>query len=130
MNSQSQSAGVEWIIEAYGCNAAALQDISELRLLFERLVSDLDLRPIGQSVWHRFPQTGGLTGFQLLTESHLACHTFPEHQSLCLNVFCCRPRPDWNVAGLLETQLGARSVRVRKIERGYDTDAAARTRIA
>ncbi len=130
MNSQPQSSGIEWIIEAYGCSAAALQDISELRCLFDRLISDLDLRPIGQSVWHRFPQTGGLTGFQLLTESHLACHTFPEHQSLCLNVFCCRPRPNWDVARILESELGSTSVRVRKIERHYAGEAAARTRIA
>ena len=52
----------------------------------------------------------GLTGLLLLAESHLACHTFPEHGSICLNLFCCKPRPDWDFAGELATRLGARAV--------------------
>ena len=55
--------------------------------------SAMDLHPLGKTSWHQFPNTGGITGVSLLTESHLACHTFPEYGSLCLNVFCCRPRP-------------------------------------
>ena len=37
----------------------------------------MDLHPLGKTSWHQFPNTGGITGVSLLTESHLACHTFP-----------------------------------------------------
>ena len=57
--------------------------------------------------------------FRSLAESHLACHTFPEYGSLCLNVFCCRPRPDWDFEGYLKNEFAAASVCVRRIERPY-----------
>lgn len=118
----SETGGIEWIIEAYNCDPAALQSLLKLRVLFERLAAILDLHPLGQSIWHRFPKTDGLTGFQLLTESHLACHTFPEYRSLCLNVFSCRRRRDWEFAQVLESEIGPCTVRVRRVLRQYEGD--------
>lgn len=111
--------GIEWIVEAQGCRPGALREESVLQSLFAAIVQDLDLHPVGETRWHQFPGNGGITGLCLLSESHLAVHTFPEHQSLCLNLFCCRPRPDWNFENELQNRLGAVQVRVRKILRPY-----------
>ena len=113
------SPGVEWVIEAHGCDGAGLAELPKLRALFADLVAAMALRPVGEPVWHQFPTTGGITGLCLLAESHLACHTFPEHQSICLNVFCCQPRPDWDFAGYFKREFGATVVNVRRIERPY-----------
>ena len=112
-------SGCEWLIEAHGCDAAGLADLNSLRGLFAGLVAGLDLHPVSDATWHQFPGTGGITGLCLLAESHLACHTFPEYQSLCLNVFCCRERPDWAFAEQLHLLFGAQRVDVRKLERPY-----------
>jgi S-adenosylmethionine decarboxylase len=119
-------SGLEWLVEAYGCDAAALSDLAKLRVLFSDLVAGLSLRPVGEAVWHQFPHTGGVTGLCLLAESHLACHTFPEHESICLNVFCCQPRPDWDFAGYLKREFGAASVSVRRMERSYTHERESR----
>ncbi len=115
------TSGCEWILEAYGCEPAGLADLEKLQTMFERLCQALDLHPVNAPVWHQFPVTGGITGLNLLAESHLACHTFPEHGSLCLNVFCCRARPEWDFAGFFEREFGASSVHVRRLERHYGT---------
>ena len=112
-------SGVEWIIEGYGCDPSRLRDLERLSLFFERVIEGMSLNPVAPTVWHQFPGTGGITGLCLLAESHLACHTFPEFASLCVNVFCCRPRPDWDFETCLKAEFGAASVRVRRIEREY-----------
>lgn len=115
-------SGCEWVVEAHGCDPAALSDRVYLEALFQRLIEGLDLHPVADPVWHQFPSTGGLTGLSLLAESHIACHTFPEYGSLCLNVFCCRSRPDWDFAGCLRREFGAGRVQVRRLERPYSAE--------
>jgi S-adenosylmethionine decarboxylase len=109
--------GTEWLIEAAGCNADALRDESILRSLFDRIMDDLGLRSVG-SIWHKFEGEGGITGLIALTESHLACHTYPEHGTATFNLYCCRTRPEWDWEGHLKDLLGAHEVVVQRIQRG------------
>jgi len=111
--------GCEWLVEAHGCDESALRNVTKLDALFTSLISELALHPVANTAWHQFPGPGGITGLSLLSESHIACHTFPEHRSLCLNLFCCRPRPEWKFVQYLMGEFGAGSVRVRRIDRPY-----------
>ncbi len=112
------SSGCEWIVEAHDCDPSSLANSETLRGLFARIVEGMKLHPVGEAQWHQFPG-GGMTGLALLQESHIACHTFPEYRSMCLNVFCCRPRPDWDFEANLRQDLGAGSVEVRRLDRPY-----------
>ena len=112
-------SGVEWVVEAYGCEPDALRDPHALGALVDELVGTLALRPVAPAQWHQFPGPAGITGLVLLAESHLALHTFPEHGSLCLNLFCCVPRAEWDWAAGLARHVGAASVRVRRLAREY-----------
>jgi S-adenosylmethionine decarboxylase len=118
-------SGIEWVVDAQGCSAKALTDSALLRELFEQIISALQLQPVGPTHWHQFPHTGGITGLCLLAESHLACHTFPEFGSLCLNLFCCVPREPWDFERALTKLFTASSVTVRTITRSYSADSAA-----
>jgi S-adenosylmethionine decarboxylase len=114
--------GLEWIVDAHGCDPASLVDPSKLATLFSDLTAALELHPLGDPKWHQFPPPGGFTGFLVLAESHLACHTFPEYGTLCLNLFCCRPRAEWSFVRYFMREFGAHSVRVRRIERPYQEE--------
>jgi S-adenosylmethionine decarboxylase len=112
-------SGIEWVVDAQGCSPGALSSLELLREVFDQIIAALRLRPVGETQWHQFPNTGGITGLCLLAESHLACHTFPEFGTLCLNLFCCTPREEWDFETMLATRFGATSVVVRTVTRSY-----------
>ncbi len=114
--------GTEWLIEATGCDAEELRDEQKLRSIMSTVVADLGLRVI-DSVWHKFRGEGGVTGLIALTESHLACHTYPEHCTATFNLYCCRTRPEWDWEGNLKAALLAKSVSVNRVERGEGAHA-------
>lgn len=111
--------GREWIVEAYGCDPVRLGDLGALQSLFHAAVAEIALHPVADAQWHQFPAPGGITGMLMLAESHLTVHTFPEHASLCVNLFCCTPRPAWLWEARLAEHVGASDVRVRTVERAY-----------
>ena len=116
--------GIEWVVDAHGCAPDSLRSPKLLRELFQQIISDLQLRPVGETLWHQFPNAGGITGLCLLAESHLTCHTFPEFRSLSLNLFCCVPRENWDFKGALTTTFGATSVTIRTLARSHNPTAA------
>lgn len=109
--------GAEWLIDAAGCDPELLASVSTIERLFDRIIADLDLHPLHEPKFHLFPPPGGITGFVVLTESHLACHTYPEHGVITLNLYCCRPRPEWTWREGLAEILGATDVEVRSVTR-------------
>lgn len=110
--------GCEWLVDASGCDPALLRAMPVLVELCERVVRELGLTVCGPPLWRGFPEPGGVTGLYLLSESHLSCHTWPEHGVATFNLFCCQRRRDWAWVDRLSELLGARAVQVRCLRRG------------
>jgi S-adenosylmethionine decarboxylase len=111
------TVGTEWLVEASGCDAESLRDTEILRAVFARAVRELRLQVVGEGHWHKFPGEGGVTGLAMLTESHLACHTYPEYGVATFNLYCCRERAAWPWEERLREMLGALVVNVSRIGR-------------
>src|SRR5262249_43243427 len=93
-------AGIEWLVDAGGCDPQRLANLGCLQQVCADLIQALKLNVVTEPQWHQFPPAdgsdqGGVTGLYLLSESHLACHTFPERCWATFNLYCCRRRPDW-----------------------------------
>lgn len=114
------TGGTEWLVDAIECDPERLRDMDTLLALGEMLVTALDLRVIGVPLLHRFGGPGGVTGLYLLSESHLAWHTYPEAGLCTINVYCCRPRPTLDWEALASDRLGARRVVVTMVRRGIE----------
>jgi S-adenosylmethionine decarboxylase len=111
------SVGQEWLVDCSGCRPAALRDLDRLQALFTALVTELGLTVVGAPQWHAFPGEGGVTGLALLSESHLAIHTFPEHGFAALSVYSCRDRAAPDFERLLQQHLEPKRVSVRVVKR-------------
>ena len=109
--------GTEWLIEASGCDSAALADLDRMRAVFNRVIGDLELNVLGEIQWRQFDHPGGVSGLALLSESHLTCHTYPEFRAATFNLYCCRNRASWSWEAMLKQMLGAAEVKVRVFER-------------
>lgn len=59
----------------------------ELVPLMEAVVKRLGLSEVGRS-FHQF-QPEGVTGVIVLSESHFSAHTYPEHDQVYVDLFCC-----------------------------------------
>lgn len=117
-------AGCEWLVDASGCAAERLRSLEVVRSVCERVVRELELQVVGAPLWRQFPEPGGVTGLCLLSESHLACHTWPERGLATFNLFCCRQRREWPWDARLRELLSAEHVSVRMMERGIEISEA------
>lgn len=109
---------MEWIVEAFDCDVDRLRDLELVTQLCDRVVVDLGLNVLGDPLTHRFPNPAGVTALYMLSESHLACHTYPEFCLATFNLYCCRARPPWDWQGMLAEMLGAGRVEVKQVPRG------------
>ena len=108
----------EYLVDARGCAVATLQSLPALRRLFERVVQDLALVPVGPGAWHVFPGPAGITGAWLLSDAHLTIHTYPEAGLAAINLYCRGRGAEWPWDAELEDLLGAATVGVRVLQRG------------
>ncbi len=114
--------GCEWVVDAFGCDPEALRDLETLQQICQQILGDLELTVVGQPMWHQFPGYAGVTGLFLLSESHLACHTYPEHGLATFNLYCCRNRPEWPWANVIHEFLGSERVTIVRVPRGQPGD--------
>ncbi|GIX31034.1 MAG: S-adenosylmethionine decarboxylase proenzyme [Porticoccaceae bacterium] len=59
----------------------------------------------------------GVTGILLLSESHLAIHTWPEYGYAAVDVFSCSGAP-WEALEELKERLDVEHIEVRELDRG------------
>ena len=114
--------GCEYVIDAFECDPGALRDLPTIRELCDAVVIALGLSVVGEPQWYQFPEPGGVTGLYLLSESHLACHTYPEVGFASFNLYCCREKTEWPWQEVLESAIGSLHVTVRRLPRGKQTD--------
>jgi S-adenosylmethionine decarboxylase len=110
--------GVQYIVDARGCDPEALRSLPRLQALFSQVLEELALEAAAPPVWYVFPGEGGITGMVLLTESHLTVHTFPESGCATFDLYCCRRSADWSWEARLRETLGATSVSLTRLARG------------
>ena len=119
--------GLHLLAELYECRCAPqlLADAGALRELCLAVCATPGLTPVGVA-FHQFGSAldpFGATGVVVLAESHLAVHTWPEIQTVTLDLYVCNFSQDNSAAARIDCQrlIGAFAparVRRRELERG------------
>ncbi len=70
------------------CDRGFLVDLAQLRAQCVAFCHEAGLEVVGDT-FYQFGGAGGVTGTVLLAESHIAIHTWPETNSVTLDVYVC-----------------------------------------
>jgi len=108
--------GVHLMVDGYGCNRSALEDINLIYDFLDHYPARMDMTKIMPPYVFRYngtvPEDWGISGFVLIAESHISIHTFPEKQYLSLDMFSCKP---------FDTRLAVEFVKERFQIQKYET---------
>lgn len=105
------------LAEVYGCPADILNDVRKIEevLVNAALEAGAEVREV---VFHKFsPQ--GVSGVVVISESHLAIHTWPELGYAALDVFTCGDRVNpWDACNYITRKFGAQNMTATEVDRG------------
>ncbi len=105
------------LAEVHGCEPQVLNDIGAV----ERIMVEAALNAgaeIREVAFHKFsPQ--GVSGVVVISESHLAVHTWPEHAYAAVDVFTCGDAVNpWDACRHIVEQFGAKQFTASETLRG------------
>jgi S-adenosylmethionine decarboxylase proenzyme len=85
-----QSVGTHVLVNVYDVpDIEQLKDLIVGRPLLDEIVRALSLNVVAQT-GHQFSPFGYSYAY-VLSESHFTIHTYPEHRSCYIDIFCCNP---------------------------------------
>jgi len=105
------------LAEIYGCDFAILNDIKKVEEIMVNAALEAGAE-VREFVFHKFsPQ--GVSGVVVISESHLAIHTWPELGYAAVDVFTCGEKVNpWDACKFLTEQFKAQHVDAKEVERG------------
>jgi len=112
-----QSLGRHVLAEIYGCRFEVLNDIKKVEDIMVNAALEAGAE-IREFVFHKFsPQ--GVSGVVVISESHLAIHTWPELGYAALDVFTCGDRVDpWDACNYVAEMFSAGDMKASEVKRG------------
>ena len=105
------------LVELRDCNAELLGDPTALKELLLEAVRRGG-GTIVTDVFHTF-SPHGVSGVIVIAESHVALHTWPEHNYAAVDIFSCGTKLDHaSIRDWIATGMGASDVEYRQLTRG------------
>lgn len=112
-----QSLGRHVLAEVYGCRFEVLNDIDKVQDIMVNAALEAGAE-VREMVFHKFsPQ--GVSGVVVISESHLAIHTWPELGYAAVDVFTCGERVNpWDACNYVAEMFEAETIDATEVKRG------------
>ena len=112
-----KALGRHVLVEIYGCKFSILNDLKKIEEIMVNAALEAGAE-VREFVFHKFsPQ--GVSGVVVISESHLAIHTWPELGYAAVDVFTCGEKVDpWDACKYLTEKFDAQQIDAKEVERG------------
>lgn len=112
-----KALGRHVLAEIHGCDFDILNDLKKVEEIMVNAALEAGAE-VREFVFHKFsPQ--GVSGVVVISESHLAIHTWPELGYAAVDVFTCGDKVDpWDACKFLTEKFNAQQVDAKEVERG------------
>ena len=111
-------------------NDRLLYDPTTIRKFFDIIIEASGMKAVGALEFFDFPQRkqvvssdvedfGGVTAFQILAESHLSIHTYPNIRAFSLDLFSCRGFDTDLVVKLVHTGIDGGIMKNKVVKRSF-----------
>lgn len=109
--------GTHLLIEFYNCDKKILDDEKSIEGLFIQAARKAKATVV-ERVFHKF-SPHGVSGVVVISESHLAVHTWPEYGYAAVDVFTCGTEIDpWVAQKVIRDGLKAENTTALEMKRG------------
>ena len=110
------------LAEICGCEFNILNDINKVEEIMVNAALEAGAE-VRECAFHKFsPQ--GVSGVVVISESHLAIHTWPELGYAAVDVFTCGDRVNpWDACNYLNESFCAKEMSAKEIQRGVIPEA-------
>ena len=98
------AAGWHLLADCGGCDPGAMNSTERVRLLIRELAFAAGLT-IQREGYHSYTPVG-VTGFAIVSESHISVHTWPEYNYAAVDVFSCKTLDKEKILAVLTEKLG------------------------
>jgi len=86
---------IEILVDFFNCEYN-LKDLKGILFSVKKILKDNNIKVLKHD-YYIFKPTGGFTLFFILSNSHLAIHTWPEKEILNLDLFICNFKKDYYI---------------------------------
>ena len=113
----ANALGRHVLCEAYGCKYEILDNVD----LVHQVLKEAALKAgaeVREAAFHKF-SPHGVSGVLVISESHVAIHTWPEYGYAALDVFTCGEDVDpWDICHDILDKFGTSNYTAQEVKRG------------
>lgn len=103
--------GKHLLINGFNCNKEKINSRKRIRSFLKRLVEEIDMKFLSQPKVYRAVkgEPDGVTGFVIITTSHISIHTFIDTNHFWMDVFSCKDFDEKKVITLTEREFDCKT---------------------
>jgi len=114
----SSPDGIHFLLEFFGCDANELDSVSFWENIFSEAIAESDVTLLNKHFYRFEPH--GITGYLLLSASHISIHTWPEYGYVACDVFSCGGEEETKgIVKYIKMSLRHGKIRTRRLKRGF-----------